>query len=542
MKPEEEIKELICKSDVTTDPKIKERILGEALEHLRSMGQTKTQSAQPEPNIGRTIMKSKTMRLAAAAVIVLACVIGLSLWRTTGSGIALADVLNQVQQITAYMYQMTMTINGKGPGGLDMNQNIESTVLISQDYGMKMTMGMSDPNGGRAEPTETYMLPGEKAMITIIPFTKKYIRMELDETMAEKTRQQNYDPGTMLRQILDCKYESLGRSVIDGVEVEGFHTSDPNYAGSMGGQVDVKIWVDVKTQLPVREEMDMQMENMPMVNMKMHSVVHNFQWNYPVDAETFKPDIPADYTALAGGTIKMPAMDEQGAIAGLKLCANLTGRYPEKLDFMTVASMMSKIEDEDETPMKQLMEEDHKDIDALNQLIEEERSEESFKGTEELSKTIEELRKGGQDQSKKSEELTRKIEELRKAGEERIKASEERQKKTEDIIKQIEERRKARQEQIKSREEQFNKTRDENLKETMDKIMPIQGAVMFYMTLVQEKKDPAYHGNVVTPQDADKVLLRWKASDNEYRVIYGDLRAETVSPEKLKQLEAALPK
>ena len=39
-----------------------------------------------------------------------------------------------------------------------------------------------------------------------------------------------------------------------------------------------------------------------------------------------------------------------------------------------------------------------------------------------------------------------------------------------------------------------------------------------------------------------KVLLRWKVSENEYRVIFGDLHAETVSPEKLAELEKALPK
>jgi hypothetical protein len=36
--------------------------------------------------------------------------------------------------------------------------------------------------------------------------------------------------------------------------------------------------------------------------------------------------------------------------------------------------------------------------------------------------------------------------------------------------------------------------------------------------------------------------MRWKVSDNEYRVIFGDLHAERVSREKLAELEAALPK
>jgi len=79
--------------------------------------------------------------------------------------------------------------------------------------------------------------------------------------------------------------------------------------------------------------------------------------------------------------------------------------------------------------------------------------------------------------------------------------------------------------------------------EIMTEIMrPLQSLGMFYMTLVQEKKEPVYYGEFVTPADADKVLLRWKVSDNECRVIYGDLHVGTIAPEELAELEAGLPK
>ena len=59
----------------------------------------------------------------------------------------------------------------------------------------------------------------------------------------------------------------------------------------------------------------------------------------------------------------------------------------------------------------------------------------------------------------------------------------------------------------------------------------------FYGKLFNKKNDPAYHGETVKPGDVDEVLLRWKLDDGQYRVIYGDLHAETVSPEKLAELE-----
>jgi hypothetical protein len=47
----------------------------------------------------------------------------------------------------------------------------------------------------------------------------------------------------------------------------------------------------------------------------------------------------------------------------------------------------------------------------------------------------------------------------------------------------------------------------------------------------------AYSGKIVGPKDKDKVLLRWKLDNSRYEVIFGDLRAETVTTEKLHSLE-----
>ena len=45
------------------------------------------------------------------------------------------------------------------------------------------------------------------------------------------------------------------------------------------------------------------------------------------------------------------------------------------------------------------------------------------------------------------------------------------------------------------------------------------------------------YGNTVGPKDKGKVLLRWKLDDGRYEVIFGDLRAETVTAERLLALE-----
>ncbi len=452
---------------------------------------------QRKPRAWRFIMRSPWAKLAVAAVILIACAIGLSLWKATGSGVTLANVLAQVQQATAYMYQMTMTVSGQFAGSLNIDQNVEATVLIAQDGCMKMTMNMTDPNSGRASRQEMYLLPQEKAMILLVPDRKRYVRMDLDETLLRKTRRETNDPGQMLEQILNCDYESMGQSRIDGVDVEGFRMTDPNYMAGIVSEPDVKIWVDVKTQLPVRSEISMDMGGM-----KMRGVVHDFQWNYPVDANTFTVVIPPDYEAMPGSGLKMPAANEESAIAGLKVCADLTGKYPAKLDFSTVSDLMKEHKEDSDVPFRQMMEENRKDMQALKQLIEETEKPPSEDDLQDANELI-----------KKSDEL----------------------------LKRFEERQKARQEQTKTVKELL-KDINEQVRKSVDRFMPVQGTVMFYMLLAQEQKAPAYHGDVVTPKDGDKVLMRWKMSDNQYRVIFGNLHAETVDAATLAELEKNLPK
>ena len=68
----------------------------------------------------------------------------------------------------------------------------------------------------------------------------------------------------------------------------------------------------------------------------------------------------------------------------------------------------------------------------------------------------------------------------------------------------------------------------------------LQATGKFYGELFIEYEDVAYHGNVVTANDIELPLLRWKISEDEYRVLFGDLRIEDVSEAHLAELEADL--
>jgi hypothetical protein len=71
-----------------------------------------------------------------------------------------------------------------------------------------------------------------------------------------------------------------------------------------------------------------------------------------------------------------------------------------------------------------------------------------------------------------------------------------------------------------------------------DMIIKLKYAATYVRELGDEGKEPVYYGDTVRAADADKVLLRWKLDGGQYRVIFGDLRLETVSSARLAELEA----
>ena len=388
--------------------------------------------------IWSTIMKSRFTKLAAAAVIIIAALIGIS---QIGGSIALADVIDKVEGAHAFMYKMKMTVSGiMMPGTPAGNMEQEATIIISTDLGMKMEMTMTDSNSGEQTTQIMYVLPEEKAIFIIMPELKKYIRMELTDELLDKMKKQNNDPREMLKQMAGTEYTELGKDKIDGLEVQGFETTDPAFLGGMMGDVKVTVWVDSATSLPVLIEMDMSMGE----QMRMKGIIYGFEWDVPVVAEDFVPVIPEDFESFPAGGMKMPSMNEEGAIEGLKLFAELAGKYPKDLNLMTLMQQVGKLRDS---------------------------------------------------QSPAAEKIRKKLEQA-KSDEERVTA-------------------------------------------LMEIMQPIQSIGMFYMTLVQDGNDPAYYGDKVTPEFPHAVLMRWKAEDGSYRVIFGDLTVEDVTADELAELEAA---
>ena len=84
----------------------------------------------------------------------------------------------------------------------------------------------------------------------------------------------------------------------------------------------------------------------------------------------------------------------------------------------------------------------------------------------------------------------------------------------------------------------FPRGSPEPSKELLARFMKVDRVGMMYTTLEKDGKDPAYYGDKVSAESPEAVLFRWKVNDDTYRVVFGDLRTEDVSAEKLAELEA----
>jgi len=280
----ENIEKLVKNLDlgIDTNAQTDQTVLNELLEvQKQSM---KQDSAIAVPNIGRFIMKSPFTKLAAAAVIIIAVTLGLFEFSGTGttSGVVWGEVLEMAEQVPAVVFDMTVEISG--PEGKKLV--LPSRNYVAGDYGTRTDMYID----GKLSKIG-YRLPTQKVAYVVRVDQKEYWRYELSDEGAAQGQDPD-DPRTWLKMILSGGgYTELGRAEINGVAVEGI---EGNRTEKTGENCIMRVWVDVKTNLPV--QIVMETLGKEGGQMRPHKfVMENFEWNASLDESIFEPNIPDDY-------------------------------------------------------------------------------------------------------------------------------------------------------------------------------------------------------------------------------------------------------
>ena len=309
--------------ETSAGPELDGRILGDALAAMKQ-----TERAIPTANrsdLWRTIMKSRITKLAAAAVIIAAVWVGLTVIES-GGGVALAEVLQKIERVKAFTYNMKM--NMANVPGMPANSpiEVEMKAVIAKDVGMRMTARTGD-----SIISETYVVLDEKAIVSVMPDQKQYMRIKLTNDIFWKMQKENGDPRAIVRQFTENEYTELGRSVVDGIEVEGFESNDPNIVENVLGNVIGRLWVDTSTKLPVRYDIKILAEDGKMM---MDMMVYGFEWDVEVEPGALTPTIPDDYKLMAEVEF---SDDEKFYLEVLGLFAEVSGgKYPSELNAIKI--------------------------------------------------------------------------------------------------------------------------------------------------------------------------------------------------------------
>lgn len=387
-------------------------------------------------------MNQSVGRRAAALLVPAACiVIAVAIFLLPKQN-AFAAAIEQMRRAQTIVTRFQMFLN-------DAEQPMtRGTLYLSDACGMRFDMNVGTgfgPLAGQAAPTDPDALASmtiyrepDGPMVMLHPQLNLVLRMHGVDQFTDDPRQTS--PDAFIRKFLEMTGDAdilLGRSTIDGHKVEGFEVSGQKLglefvgsgmashtpAGSQDApsQIAARLWVDLDTNLPVRMEVEM---NIQLIGGRMLAVYDEFEWDKPLDAALFTQEIPEGMREV---DITIPPMTEETLLDGLRMYAEVAGRYPMSIDptsistqFVIAAMSSGRIVIDPADPASTMA--------------------------------------GG----------------------------------------------------------------------LMDDSMKLSVACAFVQKLAADGHEPEYFGDIVTPEDADDVLLHWRLDDGQVRVIYGDLRAATV--------------
>ncbi|MHC4361697.1 MAG: hypothetical protein ACYSTZ_02630 [Planctomycetota bacterium] len=294
MKPADNINRLIQESGVSITSETDKRILSDALEHLERVRQTKP--AEPRLDTWTIVMKSRMSRFAAAAVIVIVVLGGVTFWPSGGSGNGKwwlgspaawgQEILGSLDEVEALVYRQGAVIVGT--------------------YGWTHTSGnwrrcYKARNGRREDTYYDDKLVGIQWNVPDGDGETRYdVSFEYECYTVHRYEGGGHgrDPVSPLRFYIDLFIQGkadreLGTEIFQGRECVGFEISASRYGSNPKEWID-RIWFDVDTKLPVRIEK----HGRPVTGHPEQTftfVEDEFEYYAQVPAEMFTPQIPESF-------------------------------------------------------------------------------------------------------------------------------------------------------------------------------------------------------------------------------------------------------
>jgi hypothetical protein len=293
MESKRHIVKLVRELDMDIDRRVDERMLDSTLERFKQS--TQNLPANTRPTYWRTIMKNPLTKLGLAAAVLVALLLGISLFDKTTST-TWANVLENVTSFKTFAFRTRQAeTTGPRPSGFEFAKEGGSKRYYSETYGSFTENYKED---GELF-TRMYTLLQKKESVVICYPLETYSHHTLSEAQIRKFHKNPIkQPKQIIGKILAADYTELGEDVMQGKPVRGVETRnlDAFFDGRAPAFDDfaVRLWIDVETELPVWVEMSTVRTGSPT---RHTTIMDQFEWGVPLAAALFEPEIPVDFEA-----------------------------------------------------------------------------------------------------------------------------------------------------------------------------------------------------------------------------------------------------
>jgi len=244
----------------------------------------------------RIIMKSPITKMAAAAVIIIAVLFGISqlVGPISVTTVTFADVVEPILNARTVIFDFVVGDEETSP------------VMHEIVVGTRIRRTISNL------PNMTSIIDLESAKILALDTeAKTAVYIDIKGSLQEKTRGYIEFVRKVLMELKDSPdVEELGEQEIEGQKAVGF----------AGPNEEVKIWANPKTAVPIRVELRLG---------QLFVILKNFKFDVPVDDSLVSMDVPPGYTEEA--EVDFTKATEQDFIESLRIWAKvlLDGTFPE---------------------------------------------------------------------------------------------------------------------------------------------------------------------------------------------------------------------
>ncbi len=241
----------------------------------------------------RIIMKSPITKLAVAAAIIIAVLIGILPF---GNTVTFADVVEPILNARTVILDFII--------GDDETNPVMHEIVV----GSRIRRTMSNM------PTLIQILDLDSGnMLVLESEAKTASYVDIQGTVTEGTRNYVEFLRQVIRQVQDGRVEKIGEQVIDGQKAIGFV--------GRGQNEEVTIWADPKTGHPIRIELEIG---------QMFVIMKNFQFDVPIDDALVSMKVPAGYE-LQETKLDFTGATEKDFVESLRIWTEIIrdGTFPE---------------------------------------------------------------------------------------------------------------------------------------------------------------------------------------------------------------------